>query len=124
MIHIENTWLQKKVVPNLNVHILYSDQPFYPEGLDAELVEKWLSEDSEENKTPEYTLEPKIISLEPYVILECQDPNAIIYCFFDYSIRGIEYKESQEFTDLYNSAYTVLAYSYGSKGVSKTVKLK
>ena len=123
MIHIENTWLQKKVVPNLNVQILYMDQPFYPEGLDAKLVKEWLSEDNE-TKESNNTLEIKIISTKPYVILECSDPSAKIYCFFDYSIRGIEYKESQEFTDLYNSAHMVLAYSYGPKGVSKTVKLK
>ncbi len=128
MIHIENTWVQGKVVPNLNIQILYFDQPYLPEGADQEMVEKWLSEDSKEgtNTKKELTTtpSPKIISTEPYVILECEDKTAKIYCFFDFSIRGIEYTKSQEFTDLYNSAQTVLAYAYGPKGVSKTVRLK
>jgi hypothetical protein len=128
MIQIENTWLQGKVVPNLNVQILYFDQPYLPEGADQEMVEKWLSEDSKEGTNIEKELtttpSPKIISTEPYVILECKDQNAKIYCFFNFSIRGIRYTRSQEFTDLYNSAQMVLAYAYGPKGVSKTVKLK
>jgi hypothetical protein len=128
MIQIENTWLQGKVVPNLNVQILYFDQPYLPEGADQEMVERWLSEDSKEETNTEKELtttpSPKIISTEPYVELECKDQDAKIYCFFDFSIRGIRYTRSQEFTDLYNSAQTVLAYAYGPKGVSKTVKLK
>ena len=127
MIHIENTWLQGKVVPNLNVQILYFDQPYLPEGADQEMVERWLSEDSNNSKgTEELTTTPApiIVSLEPYIELECKDQDAKIYCFFDFSIRGIRYTRSQEFTDLYNSAQTVLAYAYGPKGVSKTVRLK
>ena len=128
MIHIENTWVQGKVVPNLNVQILYFDQPYLPEGADQEMVEKWLSEDSKEETNTEKELtttpSPKIISTEPYVILECEDKTAKIYCFFDFNIRGIEYTESQEFTSLYNSSKTVLAYAYGPLGVSKTVRLK
>ena len=128
MIQIENTWLQKKVVPNLNVQILYFDQPYLPSGADQEMVEEWLSEDSKEGTNTEkeltHTPEPKIISTEPQIVLECEYREAKIYCFFDFSIRPTEYTKSQEFTDLYNSARTVLAYAYGPKGVSKTVKLK
>lgn len=128
MIQIENTWVQKKVVPNLNIQVLYMSGPYLPKGADQEMVEKWLSENSKEGtntkKELTYTPSPKIISTEPYVILECEDKTAKIYCFFDFSIRGIEYTESQEFTDLYNSSKTVLAYAYGPLGVSKTVRLK
>lgn len=128
MIHTENTWLQGKVVPNLNVQILYFDQPYLPEDADQEMVERWLSEDSKEETNTEKELtttpSPKIISTELYIVLECEDKTAKIYCFFDFSIRPIEYTKSQEFTDLYNSARTVLAYAYGPKGVSKTVRLK
>lgn len=127
MIHIENTWVQGKVVPNLNVQILYFDQPYLPEGADQEMVERWLSEDSSNSKgTEELTTTPApiIVSLEPYVELECKDQDAKIYCFFDFSIRGIRYTRNQEFTDLYNSAHTVLAYAYRPLGVSKTVRLK
>ena len=122
MIVIENTWLQKKVVPNLNIQILYMDQPYLPKGADQIILENEKSDNN--NKELTYTQEPYIISTEPYIVLECKDPEAKIYCFFDFSIRPIKYTKSQEFTDLYNSARTVLAYAYGPLGVSKTVRLK
>lgn len=109
------------VVPNLNVQIIYMDSPYLPKGADQIILE---NEKSDSNKELTYTQGPYIINTEPYIVLECKDQNAKIYCFFDFSIRPIKYTESQEFTDLYNSARTVLAYAFGSKGVSKTVKLK
>ncbi len=126
MIQIENTWVQKKVVPNLNVQILYMDQPYLPKGADQIMIGN--SGDSDNEGTEELTSTP-----QPYIVrnsgsefidLRCLDPRAKIYCFFDYSIRGIEYTKSQEFTDLFNSASQVLSYAYGPLGVSKTVKLK
>lgn len=121
MIVIENTWLQFRVVPNLNIQILYFDKPYLPKGADQIILE---NEKSDNNKELTYTQEPYIISTEPYIVLECKDPEAKIYCFFDFSIRPIKYTKSQEFTDLYNSAKVVLAYAFGSKGISKTIRLK
>jgi hypothetical protein len=123
MLHIENTWVQKRVVPNLNVQIIYMDGPYLPKGEDQIILENEKS-DSSNDKELTYTQAPYIISKDGLIILGCLDPNARIYCFFDYSIRPIEYSESEEFTNLFNSASKVLAYAYGLLGVSKTVKLK
>ena len=126
MIQIENTWVQKKVVPNLNIQILYMDGPYLPVGMDHELVEieNEKSSSGESVKELNYTPSPYIINRDGIIEIGCLDPNATIYCFFDYSIRGIRYNKSQEFTDLFNTASQVLSYAIGPKGVSKTVKLK
>lgn len=121
-LHIENTWVQKRVIPNLNVQIIYMDGPYLPVGADQIVLKSEESDNS--NKELTYTPQPYIVSKDGLIILGCLDPNAKIYCFFDYSIRPIEYSESEEFTNLFNSASQVLAYAYGPLGVSKTIKLK
>lgn len=126
MIQIENTWVQKKVIPNLNIQILYMDGPYLPISMDHELVEieNEKSDSGESVKKLNYTPSPYIINRNGIIEIGCLDSNATIYCFFDYSIKGVEYKKSQEFTDLFNTASRVLSYAIGTKGVSKTVKLK
>ena len=37
MLNIENTWVQKKVVPNLNIQILYMDRAYLGIGEDHEI---------------------------------------------------------------------------------------
>ena len=123
MIHTKNTWVQEKVIPNLNIQILYMDGPYLPAGADQEMVEK--EEVPENNKNQEnQDTTPYVISTDGLIILGCSDPEATIYCFFDYSIRPVKYTISQEFTNLWRRAHKVLAYSYGPNGVSKTTKLK
>lgn len=122
MIQIENTWVQKKVVPNLNIQVLYMDGPYLPAGEDR-IIEEYKEEN---NKNVDYTSGPYIISKVDGKLVELgySDPDATIYCFFDYSIDGIKYSKSEEFTNLFNSASQVLSYAIGIHGVSKTVKLK
>ena len=121
-LYTENTWIQKRVVPNLNVQIIYMDGPYLPVGADQIILEG--EESDNNNKELIYTPQPYIVSKDELIILGCLDPNARIYCFFDYSIRPVEYTESQEFTSLFNKAQEVLSYALGPKGVSKTIKLK
>lgn len=126
MIHTENTWVQKKVVPNLNVQILYMDGPYLPKGADQVILEDKSEDNKDDEKELTYTPTPYIKSIDKdgFIILDCLDPRATIYCFFDYSIRPVRYTKSQEFTYLWKRAHIVLAYAYGPLGVSKTVKLK
>ena len=125
-LHIENTWVQKRVIPNLNVQIIYMDGPYLPVGADQIILKSEESDNNNDDTELTYTPQPYIVSRNDgeLIILGCLDPNASIYCFFDYSIRPIEYTESQEFTDLFNRAQEVLSYALGPHGVSKTIKLK
>ena len=123
-IYTENTWVQKRVVPNLNVQIIYMDGPYLPKGADQIILEENESDNSNNEKELTYTPQPYVVSKDGLIILDCLDPRATIYCFFDFSIRPIKYTMSQEFTNLWERAHKVLAYAYGPLGVSKTVKLK
>lgn len=122
-IHVENTWVQGKVVPNLNVQILYMDEPYLPSGADEIKINNNEPEPPEPEKLT-HTPKPYVVSTSDLIILGCLDPRATIYCYFDYSTRPVKYTESLIFTDMWRRSSRVLSYAYGPLGVSDTVRLK
>lgn len=113
MLNINNTWIHEKVVPNLNIQILYMDKAYLESGEDAIIV-------SNENK-------PQQIPPEYYY-----DSNGLImfrdstwkYFYFNNSLTPTPYSHTREFTDLFKQSKTVSVYYIPAGTFGAIIKLK
>lgn len=113
MIVIENTWVQKKVVPNLNVQILYMDKAYMERGEDAILV-------SNENKTPQSTPPTYYYDSEGLVCFNLDSP--IFY--FNHNLTPISYAHTQEFTNQFKQASSISAFYIPEGTFGAIIKIK
>ena len=114
---IENTWVQKKVVPNLNVQIIYMDKPYKMTGEDRIIL---TDEERNSGATVKEILKYSYDS-EGLVVFNLDTK---ISCYFDYSLRAIPYEHSQEFTDRFNRAKMVSAFYIPENTFGTIVRLK
>lgn len=116
MIHIENTWVQKRVVPNLNVQIIYMDGPYLESGEDYIM---W-KEETEEN-TPQ-PLPPTVYYDSSGLV--CFNLPGPLSFYFDYKLNSIPYEHTQEFTDNYNQSKAVSVFYIPAGTFGAILKLK
>ena len=112
MIHIENTWVQKKVVPNLNIQILYMDKAYMERGEVAILV-------SDENKPQ--TIQPIFYyDSEGLVCFNLESPSF----YFNHSLTPIPYAHTQEFTNQFKQASSISAFYIPEGTFGAIIKIK
>lgn len=118
-LYTENTWVQKKVVPNLNVQIIYMDKPYMMTGEDRIIL-------TDEGINSGTTEKDKNVLMYSYdsdglIIFNLETD---IYCYFDYNLNAIRYEHTQEFTDKFNRSNRVSAFYIPENTFGTIVRLK
>lgn len=116
MIHTSNTWVQKNVIPNLNVQIIYMDEPYLPEGGDYKM---WKEEN--EDNTPQPQPPTFYYDSNGLVCFNLQGPLSF---YFDYNLTPEPYEHSQEFTERFISSQAVSVLWFPAGTFGAILKLK
>lgn len=116
MINTENTWVQQKVVPNLNIQILYMDRAYLETGEDYTM---WKEENGDNTPQP---LPPTFYyDLSGLVCFNLQGPLSF---YFDYNLTPEPYEHSQEFTERFISSQAVSVLWFPAGTFGAIIKIK
>ena len=116
MINTENTWVWSRVVPNLNVQILYMDRPYLETGEDYRMWKKETESSMPQPQPPTFYYDSSG--------LVCFNLTAPLSFYFDNNLTPEPYEHSQEFTERFISsqAVSVLWFPAGTFGAILKIK--
>lgn len=115
MLNIENTWVQKKIVPNLNIQILYMDRAYLGVGEDHKMWKEEYKESTPQELPPIFYYDS-----ESLVCFNLESP----YFYFNNSLVSVPYSHTQEFTNLFNQASDVSVFYIPSGTFGAIIKIK
>ena len=116
MINTENTWVWSRVVPNLNVQILYMDRAYLETGEDYKMWKEENEDNTPQPQPPTYYYDSSG--------LVCFNLPAPYYFYFDHSLESTPYEYSQEFTDRFKNSQAVSVLYFPAGTFGAVIKIK
>lgn len=112
----KNLGINKHVIENLNVQILYMDKAYLESGEDYSMWKEETEENTPQELPPTYYYDSSG--------LVCFNLPGPLFFYFDYRLTPEPYEHSQKFTDNYNQSKAVSVFYIPAGTFGAILKLK